>query len=168
NKKILFEKNSDVPTQKSFMEIDWMQKLLTDNPDLKLEILGWVDTDEAKSNPNLGEKRALKIREQFVSKGLSADRFTVVKAPLPELPAPPPAPAPAAKDTAKTKAPASSAKPSTTTPANQSKPAPAATKKPAEKEKKPATPAAPAIDENELKKQEQRKVTFKIIKETNE
>lgn len=165
NKKILFEKNSDVPTQKSFMEIDWMQKLLTDNPDLKVEIIGWVDTDEAKSNPNLGEKRAIKIREQLVSKGLSAERFTVVKAPLPELPAPPPAPAPAVKDTAKAKAPAPGTKPAAAAPANQSKPAPAATKQPAAKDKKPAAPVTPAIDENELKKQEQRKVTFKVLKE---
>lgn len=165
NKKILFEKNSDVPTQKSFMEIDWMQKLLTDNSELKVEIIGWVDTDEAKSNPNLGEKRAVKIKEQLVSKGLSADRFTVVKAPLPELPATPPAPAPAVKDTAKAKAPAPGTKPAAAAPANQPKPAPAATKQPASKNKKPVTPAAPAIDENELKMQEQRKVTFKVLKE---
>ena len=166
NKKILFERNSDVPTQKSFMEIDWMQKLLTDNPDLKVEIIGWVDIDEAKSNPNLGEKRAIKIRDQFVSKGLSADRFTIVKAPLPELPAPPPAPAPAVKDTSKSKASAPGAKPvAKAAPANQTKPAPAANKTPAPKDKKPATPVTPAVDENEMKKQQQRKVTFKVIKE---
>ncbi len=164
NKRILFEKNSDVPTQKSYMEIDWMQKLLTDNPDLKVEIIGWVDADEAKTNPNLGEKRAVKIKEQLVSKGLSAERFTVVKAPLPEMPVPPPAPAPAVKDTAKAKAPAPGTKPAAA-PANQPKPAPAATKQPAAKDKKPVTPAAPAIDENEVKKQEQRKVTFKVLKE---
>ncbi|MFN4235057.1 MAG: hypothetical protein ACK4IK_09660 [Bacteroidia bacterium] len=167
NKKVIyFERNSDVPTQKSVMEIDWMQKLLTDNPDIKIEIIGWVDADEAKLNPNLGEKRALKIREQFVSKGLSADRFTIVKAPLPELPAPPPTPTPAVKDTSKAKAPAPGAKPAATAaPANQTKPAPAANKTPASKDKKPATPATPAVDENEVKKQEQRKVTFKVIKE---
>ncbi len=168
NKKILFEKNSDVPTQKSFMEIDWMQKLLTDNPDLKVEIIGWVDIDEAKSNPNLGEKRAFKIKEQLVSKGLSAERFTVVKAPLPELPVPPPAPAPAVKDTAKAKAPTAGTKPAAAAPANQTKPAPSATKQPASKDKKPATTSSvPAIDENEVKKQEQRKVTFKVIKDSN-
>lgn len=175
NKKIFFEKNSDVPTQKSVMELDWMQKLLTDNPDIKIEIIGWVDTDEAKTNPNLGEKRALKIRETFVSKGLSADRFTVVKAPLPELPAPPPTSVPAAKDTSKSKTPASGAKPSTnassqtkatnSAPANQTKPAQSTAKQPATKDKKTSVPATPPIDENEVKKQEQRKVTFKVIKE---
>lgn len=164
NKKILFEKNSDVPTQKSIMEIDWMQKLLSDNPDLKIEIIGWVDSDEARSNSNLGEKRALKIKDQFVAKGLSAERFTIVKAPLPELPAPPPAPTPAVKDTAKTKAPAPGVKPA---PAPQAKQAPAAAKTPATKDKTPVTPATPVIDENEVKKQEQRKVTFKVIKEEN-
>lgn len=173
SKKILFEKNSDVPTQKSFMEIDWVQKILTDNPDLKVEIIGWVDIDEAKSNPNLGEKRAAKIREQLVSKGLSAERFTVIKAPLPELPAPPPAPTPTVKDTAKTKAPAAGtkqpsnepSKQAAPAPSKQTAPAPAKTKQPASKDKKTTTSTTPSIDENELLKQEQRKVTFKVIKE---
>lgn len=166
NKKILFERNSDVPTQKSFMEIDWVQKLLTDNPDLKVEIIGWVDTDEAKSNPDLGEKRAIKIKEQFVSKGLSAERFTIVKAPLPELPAPPTPPAPAVKDTSKAKTPATGAKPTATAaPASKTKPATTTTKQSASKDKKSAKPVIPAVDENEVKKQEQRKVTFKVIKE---
>lgn len=171
NKKVIyFERNSDVPTQKSVMEIDWMQKLLTDNPDIKIEIIGWVDADEAKLNPNLGEKRALKIREQFVSKGLSADRFTIVKAPLPELPAPPPAPTPAVKDTSKSK---SSSTKSATPQANQTKTTAAqksattSTKAPASKDKKASNTSTPAIDESELLKQEQRKVTFKVVKEEN-
>jgi len=173
SKKILFEKNSDVPIQKSFMEIDWVQKLLTDNPEIKVEIIGWVDIDEAKSNPNLGEKRAAKIKEQFVSKGLSAERFTVVKAPLPELPAPPPAPTTNVKDTAKTKAPASgnkqatnnTSKQTTSTSTKQSAPSSTKTNQSNSKDKKTATSTTPAIDENELLKQEQRKVTFKVIKE---
>jgi OmpA-OmpF porin, OOP family len=163
NKKIYFEKNSDVPTQKAWMDVDWVLNILKDNPELKIEIIGWVDSDEAKTNPNIGEKRAQKIRDHYVAKGLLEERFIVVKAALPELPPPPPAPQPGIKDTAKTKAPATGTKPATAAPANQ--PKPATSKTPAAKDKKTATPATPAIDENEVKKQEQRKVTFKVLKE---
>jgi OOP family OmpA-OmpF porin len=78
-KGINFKTNSDKITKDSFKVLDAAVKVLTDYPDIRLEIGGHTDNvGKAEYNLELSQKRAESVKNYFVGKGISADRLTAV------------------------------------------------------------------------------------------
>lgn len=60
-------------------------RLLKDNEDLSVEIVGHCDKTEARENPEISMKRAEGIKEYLVGKGIDASRLSVKDAKATEL-----------------------------------------------------------------------------------
>jgi OOP family OmpA-OmpF porin len=76
---INFKTNSDKITKGSFKVLDQAVKVLTDYPDIKLEIGGHTDNvGKAEYNMELSQKRAESVKNYLVGKGINADRLTAV------------------------------------------------------------------------------------------
>jgi OOP family OmpA-OmpF porin len=78
-KGINFKTNSAKVTRGSHKVLDKAVKVLTDYPDVKLEIGGHTDNvGKAEYNLELSQKRADSVMEYLVNKGIAADRLTAV------------------------------------------------------------------------------------------
>ena len=78
-KSIRFKTATDVLTDDSKKILDEVASVLMENPSLKVEIAGHTDSDGAKSkNITLSQKRADRVKEYLVEKGVSADNLTAV------------------------------------------------------------------------------------------
>jgi OOP family OmpA-OmpF porin len=74
---ILFDVNKATIKPESMGVLNQIYQLLKDNADLKFEIGGFTDSDgDDNSNLKLSEQRAIAVKEQLVSMGISADRLT--------------------------------------------------------------------------------------------
>ena len=74
---ILFDINKATIKPESMGVINQIFQLMKDSPDLKFEIGGYTDSDgDDNSNLKLSEQRANAVRDQLVSMGIGADRFT--------------------------------------------------------------------------------------------
>jgi OOP family OmpA-OmpF porin len=78
-KGINFKTNSPDLTKGSFRTLDKAMKVLTDYPDVRMEIQGHTDDTVNPKDPDfnrtLSQKRAETVKEYFVSKGIPADRL---------------------------------------------------------------------------------------------
>jgi OOP family OmpA-OmpF porin len=78
-KGINFKVNSDVITKSSFKTLNAAVKVLTEYPDLKVEIGGHTDdTGDDAYNQDLSQRRADSVKNYFVGKGIAEDRLTAV------------------------------------------------------------------------------------------
>jgi OOP family OmpA-OmpF porin len=76
---INFKTDSAVITKDSHKVLDKAVQVLTDYPDVRLEISGHTDNvGKAEHNMELSQKRAESVKEYFVGKGISSDRLTAV------------------------------------------------------------------------------------------
>jgi len=76
---INFKTDSDKITKDSFKVLDAAVKVLTDYPDVKLEISGHTDNvGKAEHNMELSQKRAESVKTYFVGKGIQENRLTAV------------------------------------------------------------------------------------------
>lgn len=75
---IFFTFNSDTLDKKSYLELDRRANELIENPDAKIEIHGHTDTVGTKAyNLVLSQKRANRVREYLISKGIHPNRLDV-------------------------------------------------------------------------------------------
>jgi len=71
-------KSADI-TKDSFKVLDGALQVLTDYPDIKLEIGGHTDNvGKAEFNMELSQKRADSVKAYFVGKGIASERLTAV------------------------------------------------------------------------------------------
>ena len=78
-KGINFKTKSAVITKDSHKVLDSALQVLTDYPDIRLEIGGHTDNvGKAEFNMELSQKRADSVKAYFVDKGVSTDRLTAV------------------------------------------------------------------------------------------
>ena len=75
-KNIFFETGSAELLSKSDSEISRLSKLLTDNPEMRIKILGHTD-DVGKEidNQKLSEARAKAVHDRLLNKGIAKDRL---------------------------------------------------------------------------------------------
>lgn len=63
----------------SFFELDYVAKLLSKDPSIKLEVAGHTDNvGDAAANRILSQQRAAAVKQRLVDKGVSIDRLTSV------------------------------------------------------------------------------------------
>jgi OOP family OmpA-OmpF porin len=78
-KGINFKTNSDKITKASFKVLDDAVKVLTEYPDIKLEVGGHTDNvGKPERNMELSQKRADAVKEYMVGKGIAENRLTAV------------------------------------------------------------------------------------------
>ena len=78
-KGINFKVNSDVITKSSFKTLNAAVKVLTEYPDLRVEIGGHTDdTGTDEHNVELSQRRADSVKNYFVGKGIAEDRLTAI------------------------------------------------------------------------------------------
>ena len=76
---IYFKTNSAVITSKSYDTLDKAVKVLSDYPDIRVEISGHTDNvGKAEYNKELSQKRADSVKEYFVNKGIKSERLLTV------------------------------------------------------------------------------------------
>ena len=74
---ILFNFNESTLLDSSLPQLDKLSKILTESPDLSVEIIGHTDSIGAdKYNQELSMKRAISVSEYLVNKGIDASRIT--------------------------------------------------------------------------------------------
>jgi outer membrane protein OmpA-like peptidoglycan-associated protein len=74
---LFFEVNKSVLMPESYAELDNLLKLLSNQPELKIEIYGHTDSDGSdESNLKLSEDRAKSVVAYLVSKGVKSDRLS--------------------------------------------------------------------------------------------
>jgi outer membrane protein OmpA-like peptidoglycan-associated protein len=80
NIKILFDLDKDIPKldENKHDHIRRASELLKANPDLKVIVTGYTSPEGTVThNQDLGHRRALKVREEFVNRGVPADQIAV-------------------------------------------------------------------------------------------
>jgi OOP family OmpA-OmpF porin len=66
-------------TEESKKSLNQLNKILHDNPELKINILGYADSIGSKEyNLKLSQKRAYQIEDMLIEKGISADRLNAI------------------------------------------------------------------------------------------
>lgn len=86
---ILFDFNKSTLLSSSLPQLDKVSKILSESPDLNVEIIGHTDSIGIDDyNKELSMRRAFSVREYLISKGISADRIscTGMGATMPLLP----------------------------------------------------------------------------------
>ena len=74
---ILFATNQSSLKSKSFVELNKVLKILNENPEYKIQIIGHTDNVGNKSNNlKLSEDRAKSVGNYLISKGIADDRIT--------------------------------------------------------------------------------------------
>ncbi|MGD9200059.1 MAG: OmpA family protein, partial [Chitinispirillia bacterium] len=74
-----FESGKDVLTDNSYVILDQVYASLTEWPEIKIEIRGHTDSvGSERSNRRLSLKRAERVREYLISKGISPQRLTPI------------------------------------------------------------------------------------------
>jgi OOP family OmpA-OmpF porin len=74
---LFFEVNKSVLMPESYAELDNLIRLLSNQPELKIEINGHTDSDGSDElNLKLSEERAKSVVAYLVSKGVKNDRLT--------------------------------------------------------------------------------------------
>lgn len=74
---ILFDFNKSTLLESSLPQLDKVSKILIENSNLNVEIIGHTDSiGSASYNQELSMKRAISVRDYLVSKGISSSRFT--------------------------------------------------------------------------------------------
>lgn len=84
---IYFDTNKDVPKPESKATLDALVKLLQDNPELSLTIIGHTDSDGSEtSNQDLSNRRSESIIKSLIANGIEANRLKAIgkgeKAPI--------------------------------------------------------------------------------------
>ncbi len=75
--KILFETNSTVLDESSFILLDQVRTIMEKNPDRSLRIMGHTDNSgSARYNKQLSEQRAKACYEYLIERGIDPDRIT--------------------------------------------------------------------------------------------
>jgi len=82
-KKVFFDEGME--TTNSPGNLIEVIRILKDNENLKVEIVGHSDKPEAKNTPAISSKRAEAIKKYLIEKGVSADRLSVRDAKATEL-----------------------------------------------------------------------------------
>jgi OOP family OmpA-OmpF porin len=78
-KGINFKVNSDVIAKSSNKTLNAAVKVLTEYPDLKVEISGHTDdTGDDALNQDLSQRRAESVRQYLIGKGIAEDRLTAI------------------------------------------------------------------------------------------
>jgi outer membrane protein OmpA-like peptidoglycan-associated protein len=80
NIKILFDLDKDIPKldESKRQYIDKASEVLKANPDLKITVTGYTSPEgTVPHNQNLGNRRALAVRDIFINKGVPADQIAV-------------------------------------------------------------------------------------------
>ena len=80
NIKILFDLDKDIPKldDNKRDHIKRASELLKSNPDLKVIVSGYTSPEGTKDhNKDLGHRRALKVRDEFINRGVPADQIAV-------------------------------------------------------------------------------------------
>jgi len=74
---IYFDVNKDVVKSESYGTLKEIAKVLTDNPDIKIKIVGYTDSDgDDKYNLDLSKRRAAAVKNVLVSEfGIDASRI---------------------------------------------------------------------------------------------
>jgi OmpA-OmpF porin, OOP family len=76
---IQFKANSDIITESSKLILDQVKYVLSQMPDVDVEIQGYTDNDgDEEANQILSEKRAISVKNCLVQKGISVDRLTTI------------------------------------------------------------------------------------------
>jgi outer membrane protein OmpA-like peptidoglycan-associated protein/tetratricopeptide (TPR) repeat protein len=76
-KNILFETNSFVLSNESFLELDKLVQLLNENPGLRVQIVGHTDNlGKAADNLNLSANRAKAVVDYLIAKGIDRTRLS--------------------------------------------------------------------------------------------
>ena len=74
---IFFDFDKATLRPESVVELDRLQKFLTDNPTLKIEISGYTDSRGSKSyNQSLSERRSKSVVDYLVKNGIASSRLT--------------------------------------------------------------------------------------------
>ncbi|MGD9493041.1 MAG: OmpA family protein [Bacteroidales bacterium] len=74
---ITFDVNKATIKPESMGAINYVFKMMQDNPDLRFSIEGHTDSDgDETMNQTLSEQRALSVRAQLIKLGIAADRLT--------------------------------------------------------------------------------------------
>ena len=77
--KINFERRSTSVTEDSKIAIEQIAKILTDNPEFKVEVAGHTDSRGSDSlNKKISQDRASSVGEILISLGINKDRITAV------------------------------------------------------------------------------------------
>lgn len=75
-KNVFFDYNKATLKPESFLELDRVVKLLTDNPSMRIELSGHTDNTGTETyNQKLSEDRAKSCVDYLISKGIKADRL---------------------------------------------------------------------------------------------
>ncbi|HTF02956.1 MAG TPA: OmpA family protein, partial [Bacteroidia bacterium] len=73
---VFFDYNKATLKPESFLELDRVVKLLSDNPSMRIELSGHTDnTGTEEYNQKLSEDRAKSCVDYLISKGIKADRL---------------------------------------------------------------------------------------------
>lgn len=76
---IHFEVNSDLITKESTKILNEAVNVLSQMPDVDIEIQGYTDSDGSKEyNQQLSENRAIAVKNYLVKKGISVERLTAI------------------------------------------------------------------------------------------
>jgi outer membrane protein OmpA-like peptidoglycan-associated protein len=76
---INFKTNSAIINKNSYDLLDKAVKVLSDYPDVRIEISGHTDNvGKAEYNKELSQKRADSVKEYFVQKGIKVERLTSI------------------------------------------------------------------------------------------
>lgn len=78
-KNIFFESGASTLLPSSNQEIDKLKQLMTDNDEIKIEIVGHTDDVGSEAdNQSLSEARAQSVKAALVSRGISSQRITAI------------------------------------------------------------------------------------------
>ena len=76
---IFFNRRTDTLKEESYKPLDEVCYILIKYPDLHFEIEGHTDSVDTEAyNQDLSEKRALRVKKYFISKGIPSDRVTSI------------------------------------------------------------------------------------------
>lgn len=76
---IHFDSNKDVPNEKSESTLNELYQMLSNNPDIKIKIIGHTDSDgDLNFNKDLSVRRANSVLKWLTNKGIKASRLSAV------------------------------------------------------------------------------------------